>query len=145
SHGPDIHAAPSLNTLLEQVKESLRDANTAAANAGAALKSCDLVLGVVDECVPAGDPKHVAITAKADNRRGDALLLLGRAEDALNAFDAAAKLTPDDGYIIYNRGRALLALDRNDEAKAAFTLAAGEKFKRSGVRKLAAEALAGMK
>jgi hypothetical protein len=145
SHGPDLHAASPLNTLLDQVKESLRDANTAAANAGAALQNCDLILGVVDECVPAGDPKHVAITAKADNRRGDALLLLGRAEDALNAFDAAAKLTPDDGYIIYNRGRALLALDRNDEAKAAFTLAAGEKFKRSGVRKLAAEALAGMK
>jgi Caspase domain len=145
SDGPDSHTAAPLGTLLEAVKESLRDGKTAAANAGAALQNCELILPAVNDCLPPGDAQRTALTAKADNRRGDALLLLGRAEDALAAFNAAAELTPDDGYILYNRGRAFLALDRKDEAKADFTAAASAKFKRSGVRKLAAEALAAMK
>ena len=82
--------------------------------------------------------------AKAYSRRGDALLILGRAEEALAAFDSAASLAPDDGYIIYNRGCALLALDRKAEAKAAFAEAAGRRFRRSAVHTLARTALDGL-
>jgi tetratricopeptide (TPR) repeat protein len=97
------------------------------------------------DCLPADHPQRGALTATAHSRRGDALLLLGRAEDALAAFNAAFALTPDNAYIIYNRGCALLALDRREEAKAEFTTAAGPKYKRTGARKLAQEALAAMK
>ena len=52
---------------------------------------------------------------------------------------------PDDAYPIYNRGRTLLVLDRKDEAKADFTLAASSKFKQPKARKLAQQELDAMK
>ena len=58
--------------------------------------------------------------------------------------NAAVALIPNDAYILYNRGRALLALDRKDEAKADFTKAADAKLKQPGARKLALAALADM-
>lgn len=143
--GLDARADGPLATLLERVKGSLRDPKTAAANAEKALGVCDLVLGAINDCLPAGHPQRAALTAKAQNRRGDALLLLGRAEEALTSYNAAAELAPEDGYILYNRGRALLALHRTDEARADFTTTAGVKFKGSGVRKLAQAALAAVK
>ena len=72
------------------------------------------------------------------------LLLLARPEDALEAFTTAATLTPDDAYILCNRGNAFLALGRKDEAKADFT-AAFAKPKQPGAHKLAKDALAAMK
>ena len=142
SRGPGSPAAAPLATMLDHVKENLRDAKPADAKAGPALQTCDLILSALADCLPADHAQHAALTAKAHNRRGDALLLLGRPEDALAAFNAAAALTPGDPYVIYNRGRALLALDRKEEAKADFTTAAGAKFKHSGARQLALHALA---
>ena len=60
-------------------------------------------------------------------------------------FNAAAILAPNDGYIIYNRGRAFLALGKREDGKADFTTAASARFKNSGVRKFASAALAEMK
>jgi len=84
------------------------------------------------------------LTAKAHNRRGDALLLLGRPREALSAFDAAQPLAPNDPYILFNRGRAYLALGDKPAARADFTAAGDPKFDRPVARKLAREALAGM-
>ena len=144
SHGP-VNAAASLATLLDQVKESLRETKTAAARAESILQTCDLILAAIAECLPADSPERTALTAKAHNRRGDALLLLGKSDEALAAFNAALALTPGDAYVLYNRGIALLALDRKDEAKADFTKAASANTKQPGARKLAAAALASMK
>ena len=83
--------------------------------------------------------------AKAHNRRGDALLLLDRTEEALEAFNAALTLTPNDAYVLYNRGTALIRLNRTDEARADFQKVASSTSKQSGARKLAAKALSEMK
>ena len=143
ARAPGSQTAIPLATLLDRVKENLRDAKAAAPVAESALQTCDLILSAIADCVPA--EQRNALSAKAHNRRGDALLLLHRADDALAAFHAAAALTPDDPYIFYNRGRAFLALDRMEEARADFTTAADAKFKQSSARKLAREALAAMK
>ena len=127
------------------MKENLRDAKTASPNAAPALETCDLILSAIPDCLPGNHAQFNTLTAKAHNRRGDALLLLDRADDALNAFNTAVALTPDDPYIFYNRGRTFLALDRKDEARADFKTASGTKFKKSGAQKLARKALAGMK
>ena len=137
--------AGPLATLLDQVKESLRDKKTATPRADAILATCDLLLAAISDCLAANEPQCTTLSAKAHNRRGDALLLLGRNEDALGSFDAALSLTPGDAYVIYNRGTALLALDRKDEARADFAKAVSANPKQPGARKLAAEALAAMK
>lgn len=144
SRGPGDRNAAPLATLLERVKESLRNPKTAAEHAPQALQDCDLILSAFTECLP-DDSQRAMLGAKAYNRQGDALLLLGHAQEAIASFNSAASLDPGDGYILYNRGRALLAMDRKDEAKADFTAAASARFKRSGVRKLAKDALAAMK
>ncbi len=143
--GPDPQSATILALLLDQVKETLRDPNAAKPGAEGVLESCNLLLDAVESSLPAKHPHRAALLAKAHNRRGDALLMLDRPAEARTEFDAAATLAPDDGYIVYNRGRAFLALGKTEEAKADFTKAASTRFKKSGVRKLAAEALAGMR
>ena len=143
NRAPGSQTAIPLATLLDQVKEKLRDAKAASPTAESAVETCDLILSAIAECAPAD--QRDALSAKAHNRRGDALLLLNRADDALAAFNAAAALTPGDPYIFYNRGRAFLSLDRAEEARADFTTAADAKFRQSGARKLAVQALAKMK
>jgi predicted negative regulator of RcsB-dependent stress response len=144
-NGAGTVAAVPLATLLEQQKEILRDKKAAAPRAEAIVQSCDLILSALGDCLPSEHAQHAALTAKAHSRRGDALLLLGKAEDALAAFDAALALTPGDAYILCNRATALLALGRKDEARADFTKAATVAAKKSGARRLATEALAAMK
>lgn len=81
----------------------------------------------------------------ARNRRGDALLhLLGRAEEAIAEFDQAQAFAPNDAYILYNRGRAHLALGKTAEAKADFTTAASARFDQPKAKKLALQALASL-
>jgi hypothetical protein len=128
-------------TLLDRVKEDLRDPKTAAPRAKGALATCDALLAAMAEDLPA----DAAVTAKAHNRRGDALLLLARPADALAAYEAAFALTPEDRYIRYNRGQALVALDRKEEARGEFSAAAAPDGKQAGARKLAREALAALK
>lgn len=143
--GPGDYAAQPIETLLDQVKEDLKDATTASPKAEASATTCELILHALRDCLPASHEQKIPFTAKALNRRGDALLLLGRADEALDAYNAALPLTPDDSYILYNRGRAHLALGSTAAAKADFTSAASDKFKHPGAKKLATAALAKLK
>lgn len=137
-------AAP-LEILLEQVKDDLKAAKVAAPEAEAAMLTCGLVLAALRDCLPPDDAKKAPLTAKAENRRGDCLMLLGRADDALEAYNRALSLTPEDAYVLYNRGRAHLVLGNNDKAMADFTAASSDKVTQPGAKRLAAAALAGLK
>jgi len=145
TRGPRACPTEPLETLLDLVKEDLKDATAPTPKVEAAMKTCDLVLRALGECLPPDHPQKANLTAKTQNRRGDCLLLLDRPQDALAAYNAAIPLAPDDAYPIYNRGRTLLVLDRKDEARADFTLAASSKFKQPKARKLAQQALDTMK
>ncbi|WP_395743055.1 caspase family protein [Prosthecobacter sp.] len=143
--GPGDFAAEPIEVMLERVKEDLKDATSATPAVESTATTCELVLQALRDCLPPAHEKKIPFTAKALNRRGDALLLLGRADEALDAYNAALPLTPDDAYILYNRGRAYQALGNSDSARADFTAAADDKVKQSGARKLAREALAKLK
>ncbi|MCX6867006.1 MAG: caspase family protein [Verrucomicrobia bacterium] len=145
SRGPGDYAAAPLDTLLELAKEDLKDVTEPSPKVEAVMKNCELALEVLRECMPPDHAQQPALTAKAQNRRGDCLLLLGRAEDALQAYNVAIPLAPTDAYPVYNRGRAQLALGRTEDAKADFTAAASSKFKQPKARQLAQAALAEMK
>ena len=73
----------------------------------------------------------------AHNRRGDSLLLIGQADEALEAFNAAQPLASDDAYILYNRARAHLALGDRDNARADLQAASDPKFNQPKARELA--------
>jgi hypothetical protein len=145
SRGPGDYAAAPLDTLLELAKEDLKDATGPTPKVEAAMKNCELALEVLRDCLPADHAQQPSLTAKAQNRRGDCLLLLGRAEEALQAYNVAIPLAPTDAYPVFNRGRAQLTLGRTEEAKADFTAAASSKFKQPKARKLALAALADLK
>lgn len=143
--GPGDYAAQPIEVLLDRVKEDLKDATTASPTVESAATTCELILNALRDCLPPDHEKKIPFTAKALNRRGDALLLLGRADEALEAYNTALPLTPDDAYILYNRGRAHLALGSTAEAKADFTEAASTKHHQFKARKLAEDALAKLK
>jgi tetratricopeptide (TPR) repeat protein len=108
------------------------------------MTTCDLALQAIRDCLPPDHPQKSALQAKAHNRRGDCLLLLGRAEDALPAYHSAIQLAPRDSYPLFNRGRTHLALGHASEAKADFLTASDPKFNQPKARKLAQQALAEM-
>lgn len=140
----DFAVAP-LETLLEQVKNALKEATGPTPKVESAMLTCELALTALRDCLPPDHEKKNALTAKAQNRRGDCLLIFGRADEALDAYNAAFTLTPDDAYILYNRGRAHLALGNTDAAKTDFATAASDKFKQPGAKQLASEALEKLK
>ena len=142
SRGPGDYAAAPLDTLLELAKEDLKEATAPSPKVEEAMKICDLVLDALRDCLPPNQAQKAALMAKAHNRRGNCLLLLGKAAEALSAYDAATLLAPEDSYPLFNRGRAQLALGHKDEAKADFTTASNPKFKQPKARKLALAALA---
>ncbi|WP_395741392.1 caspase family protein [Prosthecobacter sp.] len=141
SKGPGSYAALPIEALLDHVKEDLKETTTASPKVEAVAANCEFILHALRDCLPPDHASKIPFTAKALNRRGDALLLLGRASEALDAYNAALPLTPDDAYILYNRGRAYQALGETDKARADFTAIADEKFKSTGAKKLAREAL----
>ena len=143
--GPGEYALQPIEVLLERVKDDLKEAATASPAVESAATACELILHALRDCLPPDHAKKIPFTAKALNRRGDALLLLGRADEALSSYNAALPLTPEDSYILYNRGRAHLALGSTAEAKADFTAAASTKYHQLKARKLAEEALAKLK
>jgi len=143
--GPGDYAIQPIEVLLERVKDDLKEATTASPAVETAATTCELILHALRDCLPPDHAKKIPCTAKALNRRGDALLLLGRADEALDAYNAALPLTPDDSYILYNCGRAHLALGSTAEAKADFTEAASTKYHQLKARKLAEAALAKLK
>jgi Caspase domain len=142
SRGAGDHAAAPLDRLLEFAKETLKDHNSPSPEVATAMRICDLVLDAMNDCLPADHPDKPELTAKAQNRRGDCLLILGRAEEALAAYNVAIPLVPNDAYPVYNRGRAQLALGRTAEARADFTSASSSRFKQPMARRLSLEALA---
>ena len=106
------------------------------------MKTCQLALDAIRDCLPPDHPKKSVLTAKGRNRLGDCFFLSGRAEEALQCYNIAVELAPEDSYPLFNRGRVHLALGHKDEAKADFTTATNPKFKQPTARKLAQKALA---
>ncbi|MEI8312481.1 MAG: caspase family protein, partial [Verrucomicrobiota bacterium] len=145
SRGPGDYAPPVFEALLEQVKYDLKQATAPSPEVVIAAGTCAAVLRLLPECLPQDDARANSLAAKAHNRRGDALLLLGRPDEALKEFDSALPLAPTDAYVLFNRGRAHLALDQRDEAIADFTAAASDKFGQPKAKSLARQALAEMK
>ncbi len=144
SKGPGDFAAAPLDALLENAKETLKEATGPSPRVEETMKTCQLALDAIRDCLPADHPKKPELTAKAENRLGDCQFLTGKPADALKSYDTAVGLAPDDAYPLYNRGRAHLALGHKDEAKADFTTASDPKFKQTGARKLAQKALENM-
>ena len=142
--GPGDYAAAPLDTLLELAKEILKETTVASPKIDLAMDICELVLETIPVCLPPDHTHLSSLTAKAQNRRGDCLLILGRPEAALPAYNAAIRLAPEDAYPVFNRGRARLALGHKPDAAADFTTAASAKFKQPKARQLALKALADM-
>jgi len=145
TRGAGDYAVAPLETLLEQAKDDLKGATEPSAKIEAAMLTCESVILALRDCLPPDHAKKAPLTAKAENRRGDCLMLFGRADDALDAYNGALSLTPEDAYILYNRGRAHQAMGNADGARADFTAAANEKLSQPGARKLATAALAALK
>ncbi|MEI6715947.1 MAG: caspase family protein [Verrucomicrobiota bacterium] len=145
NNGFGSYAVAPLEVLLERVKDDLKDPKASTSKRAAAVQTCTVVLDNLEECLSPENEKRPQLKAKALNRRGDALLVLGQAEEALHDFEAAIPLLPEDSYILYNRGQAFLALGRKEEARADFTSAASTKWKQPGALKLATKALAELK
>ena len=145
SRGAGDFAAAPLEALLEHAKDQLKDATKPSPKVESALQTCQLVLEALQSCLPPDHAKKAALTAKAQNRRGDALLLFGRADEALDAYNAALPLTPEDAYIQYNRGRAQKALGNAEAAKLDFEAVLTSKTAKPGAKKLAQEALTALK
>lgn len=143
--GPGDYAAEPIDALLEQIKNDLKNEHAPLPTLKSDLETCEALAAAIPEFFPADDVRGRELLARAQNRRGDCLLELGRSKEALGAFDAAAALRSDDAYIFYNRGRAHLALGDRSAAKADFETAAESRFKQPGARRLAIEALADLK
>lgn len=141
AQGPGDFAAAPIDAMLELAKDALKEATGPSPRVEATMTTCDLALAAIRDCLPPAHAQKSALMAKAQNRRGDCLLLLGRAADALSAYNSAIQLAPDDSYPVFNRGRTHLALGQKDDAKADFTTAASPKFNQPKARKLAQAAL----
>ncbi len=144
ARGPSTETIAPLETLLERVKDDLKEATGPSTRALAAVVTCAGILQLLPDCLPKENAQAASLAAKAHNRRGDALLLLGRGQEAIGEFDQALPLAPNDAYILYNRGRAYLALGKVEEAKADFTAAMNDRFDQPKAKKLAQQALAEM-
>ena len=143
--GPGDYAVGPIDALLDRVKEELKTAEGPSTKAIMAAAACDLVLRALPDCVPSQSQRYIELEAKAHNRRGDALLLLGRANEALAAYNAALGLRPTDAYVLLNRGNAYRALGQTAEARADFEAAIKNAADQPKAKKLAHEALLRMK
>jgi len=144
AQGPGSYATEPLEIVLEQIKIDLKGATAPSSRVVTAAALCGSIISIAPKCLPLSSPS-TQITAKAYNRRGDALYLLNRASEALQCYNAAQALTPDDAYILYNRGRANLALGNKEAAKSDFTAAVHPRSPQPGAKKLAEAALVQLK
>lgn len=144
ANGPGEYAAAPLDALLEVAKEDLKGVTVASEHTREIMGNCQKVLRAIETCLPSGYERRPALSAKAQNRRGDCLLLDGKAQEALVCYNAAIQFAPDDAYPLFNRGRAHVALGRLDDAKADFTAAMDPKFKQPMARTLARQAMEGL-
>lgn len=140
SSAPPSQSLQAIEAVLEEMKSDLRDASSPSPKVVRAEQAGRDLEEQIPLLLPDA-PERNRLLAKAANRRGDALLLLGRAEQALECFQRAAKWDPEDAYILYNRGRAYLQLGQIEEAKSDFNSAAGPRYEQPGARRLALEAL----
>lgn len=143
--GPGDYAVAPLTEMLESAKENLQASEGPSTRVVTALMACEAVLELAPETVPESLPARDELIATAHNRHGDALLLLGRNDEALEAFNAALPLAPNDAYVLYNRGRAFQALGNLDAARDDFNAAMSEKFEQPEARELAKSALETLK
>ena len=141
AEGPGDYAVAPLEALLERVKVDLKGAEAPSPKVLRAAETCTVILRILPDCLPLDHPQATPLAAKTYNRRGDALIILGRAEEAVRDFDAALPLAPNDAYILYNRGRAHLALGDKSKARADFSAATDPRFNQPGAKKLARQAL----
>ncbi len=132
---------PVVAVVLEGVKNDLKNTSGPSPVVERAVSVCDLALVALGKGASSESPKVLELSSKAFNRKGDALMILSRPAEALEAFSRAAELGPEDPYVIYNRGRAYLALGQKDQAREDFTIAASDKYRSPGARKLALEEL----
>ncbi len=121
--GAGDYAAGPIDTILERVKEDLKNAGKQSPAASTAETACDSILKALPDCVPQESPQFAELKFKALNRRGDALCLLGRTEEAVAEYDAALELRPKDAYALLNRGNAFIVLGDTGEARADFEAA----------------------
>lgn len=145
TQGPGDYAVEPLETLLNHVKDDLRDATTPSPRVVAAESTCGQILDILPTTLGSDHSRLHTLQARAYNRRGSALIILGKPQEALECFNQALPLDREDAYILYNRGRAHQVLGHTEEAKNDFNAAAGPRYKQPGAKQLAIEALAAMK
>ena len=75
--GAGDYAAEPIDTILERVKEDLKNAAKQSAAASTAETACDAILKALPDCVPPESPRFTELKFKAYNRSGDALFCLG--------------------------------------------------------------------
>lgn len=118
-----LNAAISLhrNGLLDEAAQIYREIVQAQPGNFDAVQMLAVVAAQRNDCAGALELFDRALRLKPDhagawNNRGNALLELGRVEDALQSFARATVLQPDYAEAFYNRGNALLDLNRCEEA-----------------------------
>ncbi len=141
ANGPGDFSAAPIDALLEKAKENLKQATGPSPEVETTAATCRTALDLIRDCLPESHRRRDELSAKANNRLGDCLMLLGKPEEALPVYQIASSLAPDDAYPLYNRGRAKLALGDTAGARSDFESAAGPRFRQPLARKLAREAL----
>lgn len=139
--GPGEFSVEPLTLVLGDVKQKLKGATAESPDLIFCQSVCTYSLQMLPKVLPVAHEQHTVLAAQAHSRRGDALMLMGQTAEALDDFEVAHLLAPDDAYILYNRASALMALGRKEEARAGFQEVLSPKFGQPGARKLAQEAL----
>lgn len=139
--GAGDYAAKPVDTILERVKEDLKNAGKQSVAATTADAACDAILKALPDCIRPESPQFTELKFKALNRRGDALCLLGRTDEAVAQYDAALELRPKDAYALLNRGNAHVALGQIAEAHTDFEAALKNSTDQPKAKKLALEGL----
>lgn len=139
--GAGDYAVKPVDTILERVKEDLKNAGKQSVAATTADTACDAILKALPDCIHPESPQFTELKFKALNRRGDALCLLGRTDEAVAQYDAALELRPKDAYALLNRGNAHVALGQTAEAHADFQAALKNSADQPKAKKLALEGL----
>lgn len=96
TRGAGDYAVAPLEALLLRVKDDLKGATKPSPKTDAAMDACEQVILALHDCLPPDHEKKVPMTAKAESRRGDCLMLFGRTDDALDAYNGALSLVPED-------------------------------------------------
>lgn len=143
--GPGTHAHEPLQAILESVKDLLKEAKEPSPAVEAAAVACERVLNALPRCLALDDPLRGELTARAHSRRGDARMILGLYEAALEDYEQALLLLPKDAYVRYNRAMAWWALGQRAEAKAELEAVVRDSARQPGARRLALQELEKMK